>query len=306
MKEHQEGSRTGRAALAGSTVYRVKVLHSNAVEYCVADGPIGRGDHVIVPTRYGKTLGVVLGTVGGLAEVATQEIVKIDRKADLDDLEKEARNREREARAFSLCQEKIAERNLEMKLVGAHQLLLEPKMVFFFTAEERVDFRDLVKDLVQSLRTRVELRQIGVRDESRLVGGLGVCGRAFCCHKLSDRMSPVSIKMAKKQDLSLNSTKISGPCGRLLCCLSYEYPYYSDEKNRAPSVGTRILCDGENCRVSEVNILSRRLRLTGETGRVIAMSLDALRYVTAEKRWTVAAQESGGASSSSSSMPPTT
>ena len=305
MKEHQEGSRTGRAALAGSTVYRVKILHSNAIEYCVADVAIARGDHVIVPTRYGKALGVVLGTVGGLAEVASQEILKIDRKADLEDLDKEARNRKKEERAFALCQEKIAQRNLEMKLVAAHQLLLEPKLVFFFTAEERVDFRDLVKDLVQSLRTRVELRQIGVRDESRLVGGLGVCGRAFCCHKLTDRMNPVSIKMAKKQDLSLNSTKISGPCGRLLCCLSYEYPYYNDERNRAPSVGTRIVCEGENCRVAEVNILSRRLRLTGETGRVIVMSLDALRYIGNEKRWIVAAQESGGASASSSSRPPT-
>jgi cell fate regulator YaaT (PSP1 superfamily) len=306
MKEHQEGSRTARAAAVGSTVYRVKVLHSNAIEYCVAEQPVHRGDHVIVPTRYGKALGVTLGTVGGLTEVATQEIVRIERRADVEDLEKEARNRKKEERAFALCQEKIAQRNLEMKLVAAHQLLFEPKMVFFFTAEERVDFRDLVKDLVQTLRTRVELRQIGVRDESRLVGGLGVCGRAFCCHKLTDRMSPVSIKMAKKQDLSLNSTKISGPCGRLLCCLSYEYPFYTDERNRAPAVGTRIACDGEACRVSEVNILSRRVRLTAESGRVLVLPLDALRFNASDKRWTAAAQESGGASANSSSRLPTT
>jgi len=291
MKERETGARTGRAALAGSPIYRVKVLHSSAIEYSVADELIERGDHVIVPTRYGKVLGVTLGRVNGLTEVATQEVVRIDRKAGLEDLEKEARNRKKEEHAFALCQEKISEHNLEMKLVAAHQLLLEPKLVFFFTAESRVDFRELVKDLVQVFRMRVELRQIGVRDESRLLGGLGVCGRAFCCHKLTDRMNPVSIKMAKKQDLSLNSTKISGPCGRLLCCLSYEYPYYSDEKNRAPSVGARIAYDGETCRVSEVNILSRRLRLTAESGRVIVLSLDALRYVAAEKRWTVA-QES--------------
>lgn len=291
MKEREDVPRTGRAALAGSAVYRVKVLHSNAVEYCTADQPIERGDHVIIPTRYGKVLGVVLGTVRGLTEVGAQETVRIERKAGPEDLDRQARNREKEQRAFALCQEKIMQRGLEMKLVAAHQLLLEPKLVFFFTAEARVDFRDLVKDLVQALRTRVELRQIGVRDESRLVGGLGVCGRAFCCHKLTDRMSPVSIKMAKKQDLSLNSTKISGPCGRLLCCLSYEYPYYNDERNRAPSAGARIVYQGENCRVAEVNILSRRLRLVGESGRVVVLSLDALRYVPSEKRWSVAAQE---------------
>ncbi len=291
MKEHETGARTGRAALAGSPVYRVKVLHSSAVEYTVSDEAISRGDHVIVPTRYGKALGVVLGTVNGLAEVATQEILKIDRKADVDDLEKESRNRKKAESAFAVCQDKIAERNLQMKLVGAHQLLMEPKLVFFFTAEERVDFRDLVKDLVQVFRLRVELRQIGVRDESRLLGGLGVCGRAFCCHKLTDRMNPVSIKMAKKQDLSLNSTKISGPCGRLLCCLSYEYPYYSDERNRAPSVGARITWEGEPCRVSEVNILSRKVRLTAESGRVLVLALDALRYIASEKRWVPAAQE---------------
>ncbi len=288
MKEREASPRTGRA---GSTVYRVKVLHSNAIEYCVADQPVERGDHVIVPTRYGKALGAVLGTVGGLAAVAAQEVVRIDRKAGPDDLDRQERNRQKEQRAFALCQEKIVQRGLEMKLVAAHQLLLEPKLVFFFTAEARVDFRELVKDLVQALHTRVELRQIGVRDEARLVGGLGVCGRTFCCHKLTDRMNPVSIKMAKKQDLSLNSTKISGPCGRLLCCLSYEYPYYNDERNRAPSVGARIAYEGENCRVAEVNILSRRLRMTGESGRVVVLSLDALRYVPGEKRWTVAAQE---------------
>jgi cell fate regulator YaaT (PSP1 superfamily) len=291
MKEREEGPRPVRAGLDGATVFRVKVLHSSAVEYCVSDVEVARGDHVIVPTRYGKALGVVLGLVNGLAEVATQEVIKVDRKATLDDLDREARNRAKEERAFALCQERIAKINLEMKLVSAHQLLLEPKIVFFFTAESRVDFRELVKDLVQTLRTRVELRQIGVRDESRLLGGLGVCGRAFCCHKLTDRMNPVSIKMAKKQDLSLNSTKISGPCGRLLCCLSYEYAYYSDEKNRAPSVGTRLLCEGENCKVTEVNILSRRLRLTGESGRVIALPLEAVKYVQAEKRWVLASEE---------------
>jgi cell fate regulator YaaT (PSP1 superfamily) len=287
MREREDGSGTGGAALAGSPVYRVKVLHSSAVQYVAAEEPIEAGEHVIVPTRYGKALGVVLGGVGEVTEAVAREVVRVERRAEAEDLEQEARNHTKAARAFAVCQEKIAEHNLQMKLVAAHQLLLEPKLVFFFTAEARVDFRELVKDLVQALRVRVELRQIGVRDEARLVGGLGVCGRAFCCHKLTDRMSPVSIKMAKKQELSLNSTKISGPCGRLLCCLAYEYSYYTDDRNRAPSVGTRIACDGEPCRVAEVNVLTRRVRLTGASGRTITLSLDLLRYNSSEKRWSV-------------------
>ena len=266
-------------------VYRVKVVHSNAVEYCSAGVDLAVGDHVVVPTRYGKTLGVVLGVQGNVSDIATSEIVRIDRKARNEDLERCRRNRQKDEHAFAIGQEKIERHGLEMKLVSAHHLLGEPKVIFFFTAESRIDFRNLVRDLVSALKIRVELRQIGVRDESRVLGGMGVCGRAFCCHMLADRMNPVSIKMAKKQDLSLNSLKISGACGRLLCCLAYEYPYYNEEKSKVPSNGARLVLEDERFRVSEVNILSRRLRLTGESGRTVELTLDQVRYISSEKRW---------------------
>ncbi|WP_461248179.1 regulatory iron-sulfur-containing complex subunit RicT, partial [Treponema sp. R6D11] len=140
---------------------------------------------------------------------------------------------------FDICFKKIENHKLEMKLVLVHYLLEEPKILFFFTADNRVDFRELVKDLVSVFKMRIELRQIGVRDEARVLGGLGVCGRGYCCHCVSDKLKPVSIKMAKDQKLSLNSVKISGPCGRLMCCLFYEYSFYSEQQRALPQEGVR-------------------------------------------------------------------
>lgn len=180
-------------------------------------------------------------------------------------------NSAREERALIICREKVARHKLKMKLITAHFLLGENKVVFFFSADERVDFRELVKDLVGVFKMRIELRQVGVRDESRLVGGLSVCGRDYCCHSISDKMQPVSIKMAKEQNLSLNSMKISGPCGRLLCCLAYEYDYYVEEKGSMPSEGSRIRIDHELWRVSEVNILSRKVTLCASENRTLSI-----------------------------------
>jgi cell fate regulator YaaT (PSP1 superfamily) len=174
-----------------------------------------------------------------------------------------------------------------MKLVSAHYLFGESKILFFFTAESRVDFRDLVKDLVSQFRTRIELRQIGVRDESRVLGGLGVCGRDFCCHSVTDKLNPVSIKMAKKQNLSLNSLKISGPCGRLLCCLAYEYDFYKETKDKLPGEGSRIIYEGERCKVIEVNVMSQKIRLTCTEGRVAELPFDRFRFLTDKQRWEV-------------------
>ena len=286
----REKQKTRRATpMPEGPVFRTKVVHSSATEYCTASIEIDRGDHVIVPTRYGKSLGVVLGRVANLAEIGSATILQIDKKATLQDLERYRRNRQKDERAFSICQEKIEQHGLEMKLVSAHYLLGEPKVVFFFTAESRVDFRALVKDLVSVLRTRIELRQIGVRDESRVLGGMGVCGRAFCCHKLSDRLNPVSIKMAKKQDLSLNSMKISGPCGRLLCCLAYEHDYYNAEKGKLPATGTRLMFEEESCRVTEVNLLTRRIRLVSESGRSLELPAERFQLDATSKRWSVVA-----------------
>jgi len=174
-----------------------------------------------------------------------------------------------------------------MKVIRAHYLPEESKLLFFFTADGRVDFRDLVKDLVATFRTRIELRQIGVRDESRVLGGMAVCGRMYCCHGVSDRLRPVSIKMAKEQELSLSSTKISGPCGRLLCCLAYEYDFYREERRRFPAVGASVVGRQESYHVKEVNFISRRVTLVGSEGGVQEVHHSSLTFDPGRGSWSV-------------------
>ena len=204
-----------------------------------------------------------------------------------DELARYSENKAGEKEAVRICKEKIAKHNLDMKLVAAHFLLSEPKVLFFFTAEDRVDFRDLVKDLVSVFRMRIELRQIGVRDESRVLGGLAVCGRDFCCHCVSDKLKPVTIKMAKEQNLSLNSMKISGPCGRLLCCLSYEYDFYLEEKQAYPAEGSRIKLGNELFKVTEINILSHKMTVTGPEGQQLQIPRRELFFNHEKGRWEV-------------------
>lgn len=196
-------------------------------------------------------------------------------------------NIEEEKKAVDICKEKIAKRKLEMKLVAAHFLLSEPKALFFFTAEDRVDFRELVKDLVSVFKMRIELRQIGVRDESRVLGGIAVCGRDFCCHCVSDKLDPVTIKMAKEQNLSLNSMKISGPCGRLLCCLSYEYDFYVEEKASYPPEDTKFKIGQDFFKVSEVNVITQKITVTGEEGQTIVLPRGKVFFSGKNNRWEV-------------------
>jgi cell fate regulator YaaT (PSP1 superfamily) len=179
-----------------------------------------------------------------------------------------------------------------MKLVTVHYLLEEAKILFFFTAESRVDFRELVKDLVAIFKTRIELRQIGVRDESRVVGGLGVCGRAYCCHAVSDKLRPVSIKMAKDQNLSLNSMKISGPCGRLLCCLSYEHCFYGEQRRLMPPEGCKIVHDGTQWKVMELNVVLGKVTLSAEDGR--QLQIPAAHFDKVDNRWRITENEEAG------------
>jgi len=167
----------------------------------------------------------------------------------------------------------------------AHYLLDGSKIIFFFTSESRVDFRELVKDLARVFTSRVELRQIGVRDEARAVGGLSVCGRGFCCNMVSDKLKPVSIKMAKEQNLSLNSTKVSGPCGRLLCCLSYEQQVYGEQSKITPHEGTRITWDNSQWRVTEVNVITNKVKLASDDGRFIQLPSSSFQKV--EGHWTI-------------------
>ncbi|OHD25364.1 MAG: hypothetical protein A2Y38_18870 [Spirochaetes bacterium GWB1_59_5] len=266
-------------------LYRLRADPYNESYYAAYETPLEPGARVVAPTRYGKDICTVLGIVKAPGFVRVDDVVKIDRLATVEDEARRASDEQKEQKAFELCQEKIKSHNLPMKLVFAHYLFEEPKVLFFFTADSRVDFRNLVKDLVAVFKMRIELRQIGVRDEARVVGGCGVCGRVLCCHGVTDKLVPVSIKMAKDQNLSLNSLKISGPCGRLLCCLAYEFGFYREARRSMPGEGARIPFDGTMFRVIEVNVPAGKLRLSGEDGRYIEAR--ASRFVQKDGRWTM-------------------
>ena len=268
-------------------LYRLKLVYS--CEGIYASVPknmnIEPGDYVIIPTRYGNDLAVNLGQSSSPVGIKKNDIVEIIRKADEHDLKHADDLKEREKEAFSVFREKVEAHKLDMKLIAVHFLVGETKVLFFFSNDSRVDFRDLVKDLVSVFKMRIELRQIGVRDESRITGGLGVCGRPFCCHSISDKLPSVSIRMAKEQGLSLNSSKISGQCGRLLCCLSYEYKWYEEARKSLPSEGVRLYYDGTSFRVSEVNPLTAMVKITGEDGRIL--EVNATRFSRDNGRWKI-------------------
>ena len=275
------------------TPFLVKLLHSSETELCRlaeedAVSEVRCGALLVISTRYGADMAKVLGPVREENTDSWEHERRVERIATETDIARFEENLSREAEAFEVCRTKIDKHGLSMKLVSAHYVLEEPKILFFFTAESRVDFRELVKDLVSEFRMRIELRQIGVRDDSRVLGGTGVCGRVLCCHGLSDKMRPVSIKMAKVQNLSLNSMKISGPCGRLLCCLAYEYDHYAEQKQKMPSDGCRIDYDGSRFQVYDVNVISNRIRLfSRDDGRYLTVSGDQVSYDSEEKRWSI-------------------
>ncbi len=284
---------TAEAAVAEASVTEMAVVDARPAEPApaipnsipVSPNSIPARALVVAPTKYGIDIVEVQGVAADRASVNADELVLIERPASIDDLRKLKENRVKEKHAYELCRDKIWARRMPMKLVSAHYLLDEPKIIFYFTAESRVDFRELVKDLVSVFKTRIELRQIGVRDEARVTGGCGVCGRVLCCHGVSDRLNPVSIKMAKDQNLSLNSLKISGPCGRLLCCLSYEYQFYKDARRELPQEGIKFTYDGTLFKVVEVNALSSMVRMAGEDGRILDMKAERFKY--SEGRWKV-------------------
>ncbi|WP_294427414.1 regulatory iron-sulfur-containing complex subunit RicT [uncultured Treponema sp.] len=243
------------------------------------------GDRIIIPTRYGKDMALVLGRTKNPVGLKSSDIVKVERKANDEDIKKFNEFSAKEEEAFKTFKEKVAEHGLDMKLVAVHFLLEESKALFFFSSENRVDFRELVKDLVSVFKMRIELRQIGVRDESRITGGLGVCGRPYCCHSVRDKLPPVSIKMAKEQNLSLNSTKISGQCGRLLCCLSYEYNWYAEARKKLPNEGLHIFYDGSNFRITDVNPIKQIVRMLSEDGRLL--EIPASRFIKDGGKWLI-------------------
>ncbi len=222
-----------------------------------------KGMHAIVETARGVEMGTVMTDP---KEVFEEEVVQplkpVTRIATEADLKTAEKNKEKEKEAYRICLEKIAKHNLDMKLVEAEYTFDNNKLLFYFTADGRIDFRELVKDLAAVFRTRIELRQIGVRDETKIMGGYGICGRQLCCHTFLSEFAPVSIKMAKEQNLSLNPTKISGVCGRLMCCLKNEEDTYEYLNSRLPNVGDNVTTDdGFKGEVSSVNVLRQLVKV---------------------------------------------
>ena len=246
-----------------ATVIGVRFKKAGKVYYFDPAGVWPRpGDNVIVETARGIEFGEV---VTGAREVADEQIVaplkKVIRSATAEDEHRAAFNEKREAEAFGICQEKIAKHQLEMKLVSVEYTFDNSKIIFYFTANGRVDFRELVKDLASVFKMRIELRQIGARDEAKMLGGLGACGRPICCGAFLGDFQPVSIKMAKEQNLSLNPSKISGQCGRLMCCLKYEQDYYEETLKKLPRVGKDVVTPDGTGVITEINAIRERVKV---------------------------------------------
>ncbi|MDD6135814.1 MAG: stage 0 sporulation family protein [Lachnospiraceae bacterium] len=248
------------------------------------------GRYVIVETARGLEYGKVVLGVREIDETKMSSPVKpIIRLADEKDKARFEENKEKSKKAYEICLEKIAKRGLDMKLIDAEYTFDNNKVLFYFTADGRVDFRELVKDLASVFKTRIELRQIGVRDETKIVGGIGICGRELCCHKHLADFVPVSIKMAKEQNLSLNPTKISGVCGRLMCCLKHEQDTYEYLNDKLPNVGDFVRTnDGKKGEVVSVNVLRQKVKLLvtteDDTKEIEEYKVEELRFKPKKRR----------------------
>lgn len=258
---------------------------------------IKQGDHVIVETARGVEFGRV---VSGPKEVKEEEVVQplksVIRIATEQDEKTEEKNREKEKEAFQICLEKIRKHELDMKLIDAEYTFDNNKVLFYFTADGRIDFRELVKDLAAVFRTRIELRQIGVRDETKIRGGIGICGRPLCCHTYLSEFAAVSIKMAKEQNLSLNPTKISGVCGRLMCCLTNEEETYEELNSQLPSVGDPVTtCDGLTGTVHSLSVLRKLVKvivnLEDDEKEIREYHADELRFKPRRKKQKISKEE---------------
>ncbi len=243
------------------TIVGVRFKQSGKVYYFDPnDLELFEGMHVIVETARGLEFGTVSSDPGEISEKSVvKPLKKVVRVADENDLSKHAENMAKKQDALATCQRKIDEHGLDMKLIDVEYTFDNSKVVFYFTADGRIDFRNLVKDLAGIFRRRIELRPVGVRDEARMLGGIGTCGRGLCCHTWLGRFNPVSIKMAKNQGLSLNPTKISGICGRLMCCLKYEDEAYSSLKKGMPDPGDRVRTPDGTGIVESVNLLKEQV-----------------------------------------------
>lgn len=258
---------------------------------------IKQGDNVIVETARGIEYGnVVLGPRDVEDDKIIQPLKPVIRQATEEDDAVERKNKEKEKDAFNICLEKIHKHGLEMKLIDSEYTFDNNKVLFYFTADGRIDFRELVKDLASVFKTRIELRQIGVRDETKIVGGIGICGRALCCHTHLSEFAPVSIKMAKEQNLSLNPTKISGVCGRLMCCLKNEEEAYEELNSKLPNVGDSVMTrDNLKGEVQSVSVLKQLVKvivtLDNDEKEVREYKVDELRFKPKKRKEKAAAIE---------------
>ena len=261
-----------------------------------ADFQVKVGDHVIVETARGIEYGSV---VQGIREVADDKVImplkSVIRIATEEDDKKAIENNEKEKKAFKICKEKIAKHGLEMKLIETEYTFDNNKVLFYFTADGRIDFRELVKDLASVFKTRIELRQVGVRDETKMLGGIGICGRPLCCNTYLSEFIPVSIKMAKEQSLSLNPTKISGICGRLMCCLKNEQEAYEELNSNLPDIGKKVKTfDGFKGEVVSVNVLRQKVKIVVEVDderEIKEYAIDELKFKPKKKKFNLASEE---------------
>ena len=261
-----------------------------------ADFQVKVGDHVIVETARGIEYGSV---VQGIREVADDKVImplkSVIRIATEEDDKKAIENNEKEKKAFKICKEKIAKHGLEMKLIETEYTFDNNKVLFYFTADGRIDFRELVKDLASVFKTRIELRQVGVRDETKMLGGIGICGRPLCCNTYLSEFIPVSIKMAKEQSLSLNPTKISGICGRLMCCLKNEQEAYEELNSNLPDIGEKVKTfDGFKGEVVSVNVLRQKVKIVVEVDderEIKEYAIDELKFNPKKKKFNLASEE---------------
>ena len=257
---------------------------------------IKAGDHVILETSRGIEYGSVVENV---KEVDEENVIMplkpVIRVATAEDDKKAQSNREKEKKAFKICKEKIKKHGLEMKLINTEYTFDNNKVLFYFTADGRIDFRELVKDLASVFKTRIELRQVGVRDETKMLGGIGICGRPLCCNTYLSEFIPVSIKMAKEQNLSLNPTKISGICGRLMCCLKNEQEAYEYLNSNLPNVGEKVKTfDGFKGEVLSVNVLRQKVKIVIEQNderEVKEYSVNELKFKPKKKKFDLASEE---------------
>ncbi len=263
----------------------VRFRHNPKIYSFAAEGmTLSVGDQVLVRSEKGVDIGEVMVIEGRISGDRAEDLMPVVRKATEDDLEHLETQKQREERALEICAEKIEEHGLPMKLIDASLSFDHTRLVFFFSADGRVDFRELVRDLASTFRLRIELRQIGVRDEAKLIGGLGPCGRPLCCNTFMRDFAPVGIRVAKDQDLALNPNKISGLCDRLMCCLLFEHEGYLEAREKLPERGEHIQTPHGPARVTDIDLLREQITVELEEGNELTLDVEVLESAEQERR----------------------